>query len=211
MTPVDRPVDPTAPGRPRVGVLAVQGGVAEHLRALGATGATAVPVRRPHELEALDGLVLPGGESTTMDRLLRVFELAEPLREVIGAGLPTFGTCAGMVLLADRIVDGVAGQRTLGGLDVTVRRNAFGRQLDSRDQQLDVRGLAEPLDAVFIRAPWVEDAGPLVEVLAEVEGHPVMVRQGHLLATAFHPELTSDVRVHQLFLDLVEQTRSGAG
>lgn len=187
--------------RPTVGVLALQGAVREHLRALDAVGAHAVAVRRPDELVGLDGLVLPGGESTTMDRLLRVFGLDEPLRDALSAGLPAYGSCAGMILLADRIVDGVAGQRTLGGMDVLVRRNAFGRQLDSGERELSVSGFAEPLHAVFIRAPWVEEAGPGVEVLASTDGHAVMVRQERLLATAFHPELTGDLRVHRYFVD----------
>lgn len=189
--------------RPTVGVLALQGAVREHLRALEAVGAHAVAVRRPGELAGLDGLVLPGGESTTMDRLLRVFELHEPLRAALAAGLPAYGSCAGMILLADRIVDGVAGQRTLGGMDVLVRRNAFGRQLDSGERTLTVAGFAEPLHAVFIRAPWVEEAGAGVEVLASTDDHAVMVRQGPLLATAFHPELTGDLRVHRYFVDAV--------
>ncbi|GAB3997740.1 pyridoxal 5'-phosphate synthase glutaminase subunit PdxT [Nocardioides marmoraquaticus] len=188
---------------PRVGVLALQGAVREHLLALEAVGAHAVAVRRPDELAGLDGLVLPGGESTTMDRLLRVFELHQPLRAALAEGLPAYGSCAGMILLADRIVDGVEGQRTLGGLDVLVRRNAFGRQLDSGERAVEVTAFDEPLHAVFIRAPWVEEAGPGVEVLAAVDGHAVMVRQQRLLATAFHPELTGDLRVHRYFVDEV--------
>lgn len=191
---------------PLVGVLAVQGDVREHVRALEACGATTRLVRRPQELDGLDGLVLPGGESTTMDRLLRAFDLREPLREALAGGLAAYGSCAGMILLADRLLDGVAGQQTLGGLDVTVRRNAFGRQVDSFEGDLDVVGLDAPVHAVFIRAPWVEQAGPDVEVLARVEtqghDHPVMVRQGRLLASSFHPELVGDHRVHALFVAL---------
>ena len=188
---------------PRIGVLAVQGDVREHLTALRACGADAFGVRRPGELADCDGLVLPGGESTTMIKLLRIFGLLEPLRLEIAAGLPVLGTCAGMVLLADRILDGAAGQETVGGLDVTVRRNAFGRQVDSFEDDLDFAGLDDPVHAVFIRAPWVEEFGGGVEVLATAAGHPVAVRQGHLMATSFHPEVGGDVRVHGQFLDLV--------
>lgn len=188
---------------PAIGVFALQGDVREHLHALTALGADAFAVRRPGELERCDGLVLPGGESTTMAKLARTFELLEPLRERVRAGMPTFGTCAGMILLADRIVDGAAGQETLGGLDVTVRRNAFGRQVDSFEADLPFDGLDAPVHAVFIRAPWVEQTGPDVEVLAEAAGHPVAVRQGHLLATSFHPEVDGDGRVHRLFLEMV--------
>ncbi len=193
--------------RPLVGVLAVQGDVREHVRALEACDAATRLVRRPGELDDLDGLVLPGGESTTMDKLLRAFELRDPLRTALAGGLAAYGSCAGMILLADRLLDGVAGQQTLGGLDVTVRRNAFGRQVDSFEDDLDVAGLDAPVHAVFIRAPWVEQAGADVEVLASVtvDGHerPVMVRQGRLLASSFHPELMGDHRVHRLFVDLV--------
>lgn len=166
-------------------------------------GADAFPVRRPTELERCDGLVLPGGESTTMAKLARTFELLDPLRERVAGGMPTFGTCAGMILLADRIEGGTADQETIGGLDVTVRRNAFGRQVDSFEADLDFAGLDAPVHAVFIRAPWVEAAGPAVEVLAEAHDHPVAVRQGHLLATSFHPEVDGDGRVHRVFLDMV--------
>ena len=190
---------------PAIGVFALQGDVREHLQTLAALGADVFPVRRPAELERCDGLVLPGGESTTMAKLARTFELLEPLRKRVAEGMPTFGTCAGMILLADRIEDGAAGQETVGGLDVTVRRNAFGRQVDSFEADLAFRGLDEPVHAVFIRAPWVERTGPEVEVLAETEGHPVAVRQGHLLATSFHPEVDGDGRVHRLFLDLVQR------
>jgi pyridoxal 5'-phosphate synthase pdxT subunit len=186
-----------------IGVFALQGDVREHLATLTALGVEACTVRRPEELARCDGIVLPGGESTTMAKLARTFGLLDPLRERIRSGMPAFGTCAGMILLADRILDGVEGQETVGGLDVTVRRNAFGRQVDSFEADLDLEGLDRPVHAVFIRAPWVERVGESVEVLAEAEGHPVAVRQGHLLATSFHPEVADDGRIHRLFLDLV--------
>jgi 5'-phosphate synthase pdxT subunit len=191
-----------------IGVLALQGDVREHLHALERLGVRTMPVRRWTELEACDGLVIPGGESTTMAKLARTFELIEPLRIRIKAGLPVLGTCAGMILLADRVVDGIHGQETFGGLDVTVRRNAFGRQVDSFEGDLHMDGIDGPVHGVFIRAPWVEEAGPGVEVLSRVPGGPaadriVAVRQGPLLATAFHPEVGSDSRIHQMFVDLV--------
>lgn len=193
-----------------VGVLAVQGDVREHRTALEAAGVRTVAVRRPDELAAVDGLVLPGGESTTIDKLIRVFGLRDPLRSRIAEGLPVYGSCAGMILLADRLLDGHPQQQTLGGLDITVRRNAFGRQVDSHETDLEVAGLAGgPVRAVFIRAPWVEQAGPDVEVLASIEAkgesRPVVVRQGHLLATSFHPEVTGDHRVHALFVEMVRR------
>ena len=188
-----------------IGVFALQGDVREHLVTLSRLGADAFAVRRPEELAQCDGLVLPGGESTTMAKLAHTFELLDPLRERVGAGMPTFGTCAGMILLADRILDGAVGQETIGGIDMTVRRNAFGRQVDSFEADLDLRGLDQPVHAVFIRAPWVEEVGADVEVLAEADGHPVAVRQGHLMATSFHPEVANEGRVHRLFLDLVRQ------
>jgi 5'-phosphate synthase pdxT subunit len=199
---------------PAVGVLALQGDVREHLAILSACGADARPVRRPVELDDLDGLVLPGGESTTIDKLSRIFDLREPIVAALRAGLPAYGSCAGMILLADRVLDGRPDQQTFGGLDVTVRRNAFGRQVDSFEDDVqfaDVDG--GPVHAVFIRAPWVEDAGPDVEVLARVEhtdqeqaaGRIVAVRQGNLLATSFHPEMTDDPRVHQLFVSMVRE------
>jgi 5'-phosphate synthase pdxT subunit len=190
-----------------VGVLALQGDVAEHLRALSAAGALAVPVRRASELESVDGLVIPGGESTTLWRLSVAFDLLDPLRKLLGAGLPAFGSCAGMIMLADRLVDGVAGQQTFGGIDMTVRRNAFGRQVDSFESSVALAGInGPPLHAVFIRAPWVEETGPGVEVLgADTRtGRIVAVRQGALLATAFHPELTPDPRIHELFVEIVK-------
>jgi 5'-phosphate synthase pdxT subunit len=205
---------------PTIGVLALQGDVREHVAALEHAGARAVPVRRHAELDAVDGLVLPGGESTTIDKLLRIFELDEPLRKAVADGLPVYGSCAGMILLADRIEGGIDGQRTIGGMDVTVRRNAFGRQVDSFEADLDVAGISDrpggaPVRTVFIRAPWIEKAGPDVEVLARIperttDGSPVAVgagkivaaRQGRLLATSFHPEITGDSRVHALFVSM---------
>ncbi|WP_370936505.1 pyridoxal 5'-phosphate synthase glutaminase subunit PdxT [Amycolatopsis sp. cg13] len=208
----------TATGaRPAVGVLALQGAVREHVAMLESAGARAVPVRRPAELSEIAGLVLPGGESTTMSRLLETFELLEPLREAIAGGLPAFGSCAGMILLARQVLDGRPDQQQLGGLDVVVRRNAFGRQVDSFEADLPFAGVpGGPLHAVFIRAPWVEKAGDGVEVLATVpdpEDPPdgpradriVAVRQGAVVATAFHPEITRDERVHRLFVELVRK------
>jgi len=186
----------------RIGVLALQGDVREHCAALSAIGATPHPVRRPADLSDVDGIVLPGGESTAIGRLLDIFELLEPLRHLLGQGLPAFGTCAGMILLAADVVDGRPDQQLLGGLDITVRRNAFGSQVDSFEAALEVTGVGE-LQAVFIRAPWVERTGAGVEVLAAIDGHPVVVRQGNLLATSFHPELTGDTRMHEVFLDAV--------
>lgn len=195
---------------PVVGVLALQGDVREHLRMLEDSGARALAVRRPGELEAAEALVIPGGESTTMSRLAHVFELFEPIRSRIGAGMPVLGTCAGMIMLADRLEGGVAGQETFGGLDVVVRRNAFGRQVDSFEADLDVAGLDSPYHAVFIRAPWVEKTGADVEVLAtvaagEAAGRVVAVRQGPVMATSFHPEMTGDDRIHRSFVDVVRQ------
>lgn len=179
----------------------------EHLSALSSAGATALPVRRADDLSRLDGIVLPGGESTTIGTLLRLFDLLDPLRALIAGGLPTYGSCAGMILLASEVVDGRPGQELLGGLDITVRRNAFGSQVASFEADLEVRGVGE-VHGVFIRAPWVERAGPSVEVLASVGAHPVAVRQGHLLATSFHPELTGDDRVHRLFVEQVRTIRA---
>jgi pyridoxal 5'-phosphate synthase pdxT subunit len=193
---------------PAVGVLALQGDVAEHLRALGEAGARGVAVRRPDELNAVDGLIIPGGESTTIWKLIATFDLLEPLRKRLSSGLPVFGSCAGMIMLADRLVDRASGQETLGGLDISVRRNAFGRQVDSFESDIPLRGIAGPaFRAVFIRAPWVEEAGPGVEILgAEPRtGRIVAVRQGPALATAFHPELTPDRRIHELFVDMVRE------
>jgi len=197
--------------KPTIGVLALQGDVREHVRALETSGATAVGVRRPEELEAVDGLVLPGGESTTIGKLAAAFDLLDPLRKRIAGGMPAYGSCAGMILLADRVLDGVEGQQTLGGLDMTVRRNAFGRQVDSFEETLPLDGVpGGPFHAVFIRAPWVESVGAGVEVLGRVEEGPaagriVAVRQGGLLATSFHPELAGDPRVHALFVAIVKE------
>jgi pyridoxal 5'-phosphate synthase pdxT subunit len=199
---------------PIIGVFALQGDVREHVQTLTGLGASTVAVRRPADLDALDGLVLPGGESTTMYKLAMSFDLLEPLRSAVGGGLPAYGSCAGMIMLADRIEDGIDGQRTIGGLDVVVRRNAFGRQVDSFEADVDFAELAGgPVHAVFIRAPWVESTGAGVEVLARVDGGPadgrvVAVRggeEGQLLATSFHPELTGDARVHELFLRMVKE------
>ena len=185
---------------PLVGVLALQGDVVDHCRALEAAGARSRSVRRPEELVGLDGIVLPGGESSTIDRLSRRFGVREPLVDALRAGLPAYGSCAGMIMLADAIVDGLPDQQTFGGLDVTVRRNAFGRQVDSFETDLELTGIDGPVHAVFIRAPWLERVGSGVEVLATAAGHPVAVRQGPLLATSFHPEATADTRVHALFV-----------
>ncbi len=213
---------------PVIGVLALQGDVREHLRALGEAGATASPVRRLAEVEAVDGLVIPGGESTTLWKLATAFELMDPLRKLIAGGMPVFGSCAGLIMLADRLVDGAEGQQTFGGIDMTARRNAFGRQVDSFERDLILRldgadcdqgadsdqgaggagepGSGTPFHAVFIRAPWVERAGAEVTVLGEDNGRIVAVRQGALLATAFHPELTPDTRVHEFFVKMVKGT-----
>ncbi len=197
--------------RPLIGVLALQGDVREHLAALRDEGAEAVAVRRPEELAAVDGLVLPGGESTTIAKLARRFGLLDPLRAAVRAGLPVYGSCAGMILLADRLLDAPPDQETVGGLDVTVRRNAFGRQADSFESEIDLAGLGGgSLHAVFIRAPWVEEAGEGVVVLGRImggaaDGRIVAVRQGDLVATSFHPELTGDRRVHALFVDIVRR------
>ena len=196
------------PAGPVIGVLALQGDVPEHLRALESAGARPAPVRRPEELDRLDGLVIPGGESTTLWRLSVAFDVLEPLRKLIDEGLPAFGSCAGMIMLADRLADGVEGQLTYGGIDMTVRRNAFGRQIDSFERDITLAGdvTEDPFRAVFIRAPWVEQTGPGVSILGTERstGRIVAVRQGQLLATAFHPELTQDRRIHQLFVDIVK-------
>lgn len=205
---------------PVVGVLALQGDVREHQRAVGECGLRSTLVRRPVELAAVDALILPGGESTTMSRLLVAFDLMDPLRARLAGGMPAYGACAGMILLSREILDGSAGQQPLGALDTVVRRNAFGRQVDSFEADLDFAGVpGAPVRAVFIRAPWVEHAGAEVEVLARVPDMPaaggaagriVAIRQGCVLATAFHPELTGDRRVHQLFCEMVRQSRVGA-
>ncbi len=193
---------------PTIGVLALQGDVCEHIAMLHAAGAEAVTVRRERELAAVDGIVVPGGESTTMHKLAVAFEIFEPLRDRIRGGLPALGTCAGMIMLADRIERGIEGQETIGGIDVTVRRNAFGRQVDSFEADVDFVPFHDYFHAVFIRAPWVEKVGDGVDILARVAsgdaaGRIVAVQQGHLLATSFHPEITGDDRVHRHFVDLV--------
>ena len=200
---------------PQIGVLALQGDVREHVAMLERAGARAVPVRRPRQLADLDGIVLPGGESTTMYKLARTFDMFEPLREAIRDGLPAYGTCAGMIMLADQIEGGVPGQETIGGLDVVVRRNAFGRQVDSFEADLDVQDLVDPFHALFIRAPWVEKVGQEVEVVARVAsgaavGRIVAVRQANLLATSFHPEITGDHRMHALFVGMVQSRLDAA-
>jgi pyridoxal 5'-phosphate synthase pdxT subunit len=194
----------------RIGVLALQGDTREHLAALRDSGASAVPVRRAGELDAVDALVIPGGESTTMTHLLRELDLFEPLRARLASGLPAYGTCAGMILLASEILDaGTVGREAvpLGAIDITVRRNAFGRQFDSFESDVRFNGFDEPVRGVFIRSPWVERVGSGVQVLARAAGHAVAVRQGQVLATAFHPEMTGDGRVHRLFVDMVNGRR----
>jgi 5'-phosphate synthase pdxT subunit len=206
----------------RIGVLAVQGDVREHVQALASLGVQVSRVRRPHELDDVEALVIPGGESTTMDKLVRAFDLQDPLRKRIADGMPVYGSCAGMIMLADRIADARPDQQTLGGLDITVRRNAFGRQVDSFEEDLHIPAIAERTTApeghpttfktVFIRAPWVEELGDGVEVLATVEtgpaaGRVVAIRAGNLLATSFHPEVTGDHRIHKYFTQMVHAAR----
>jgi len=197
-------------GAPFIGVLALQGDVREHVGALTRLGVDSAPVRSLEQLDGCDGLVIPGGESTTMSRLARIDGWFEPLRSLRTAGVPMFGSCAGMIMLADQVLDARPDQETVGGLDVVVRRNAFGRQVDSFEMDVDMPVLGErPFHAVFIRAPWVESVGQDVEVLAEISageraGTIVAVRQGPVLATSFHPELTPDDRVHRYFVDMVE-------
>jgi 5'-phosphate synthase pdxT subunit len=182
----------------KVGILALQGAVREHASALAELGAHPVEVRTPEDLSGIDALVLPGGESTTMSLLLDSSGLFEPIASRLAEGMPAFGTCAGMILLASDVLDGRSDQRFFGAIDLTVRRNAFGRQVDSFETTLDVEGA--PFDAVFIRAPFVERAGDDVEVLASVDGHPVLCRSGNVLVSAFHPELSDDLRIHRIFL-----------
>jgi pyridoxal 5'-phosphate synthase pdxT subunit len=191
-----------ATGTLRVGVLALQGDFREHLAVLGALGAAATPIRRATELEDIDGLVIPGGESSVMDKLARAFDVAAPLRAAIAEGLPVYGTCAGLILLADTVLDSIAGQQSFGGLDVTVRRNAFGSQVDSFETDLAIPVLGErPVHAVFIRAPVVESVGNRATALATLDdGRVVAVEQGNLLGTSFHPEVTGDLRFHEYFL-----------
>lgn len=185
-----------------VGVLALQGDFREHLAVLDALGATAVPVKRPEELERVDGLVIPGGESSVMDKLSRLFGMAEPLKAAVASGLPVYGTCAGLIMLSDTVLDAIEGQQSIGGLDIVVRRNAFGSQLDSFETELDVPVLGEPpVHAVFIRAPVVESIGEAVTALAALDdGRIVAVEQGALLGTSFHPEMTGDTRFHEYFI-----------
>lgn len=185
----------------RVGVLALQGDVREHARLLESLGVQPVLVKKPHELDALDALVVPGGESTTIGKMAVRFGLLEPLRKAIGSGLPVYGTCAGLILLSSAIFDG--DQPLIGALDVVVKRNAFGRQNESFEAKINVDGLESPFHAVFIRAPWIEKVGSEVDVLSSIEDHPVMVRQDKILATSFHPELTGDSRIHQMLLEMI--------
>nr|WSZ95076.1 pyridoxal 5'-phosphate synthase glutaminase subunit PdxT [Streptomyces sp. NBC_00857] len=193
---------------PVIGVLALQGDVREHLAALAAAGAVARTVRRPGELDGVEGLVIPGGESTTMSKLAALFGMLEPLRTRVRAGMPVYGTCAGMIMIAEKILDPRSGQETIGGIDMIVRRNAFGRQNESFEAAVEVAGIdGGPVEGVFIRAPWVESVGAEVQVLAEYGGHVVAVRQGNALATSFHPELTGDHRLHRYFSDMVRSAR----
>ncbi|RFA14779.1 pyridoxal 5'-phosphate synthase glutaminase subunit PdxT [Subtercola boreus] len=192
-----------------VGVLALQGDYREHAAVLESFGADVVTVRRPEELARVSGLVIPGGESSVMDKLSRMFGLADPLKQAIAAGLPVYGTCAGLIMLADRIIDGIGGQQSLGGLDIAVRRNAFGRQRDSFEVEVEVPEFGEPaVHAVFIRAPVVEEVGERASVLAALDdGRVIAVEQGNLLGTSFHPEMTEDYRFHRRFYDRVLATR----
>ncbi len=188
----------------KVGLLALQGAIGPHGRALRALGATPVEVRTPEQLADVDALIIPGGESTTMSKLLDTSGLAGPLRERLAAGMPALGTCAGMIVLARTVLDGRADQKSYDAIDITVRRNAFGRQVDSFEADLAITGLDAPFHAVFIRAPFVEQVGEGVEVLASVDGHPVLCRQGPVVVSAFHPELTGDLRLHEQFLSIAE-------
>jgi len=196
---------------PVIGVLAIQGGVREHLDALSLCGVHSQAVKTREQLSEVDALVIPGGESSTMDKLARTFELMEPLRAARADGMPMFGSCAGMIMLADHIAGAITGQESIGGLDITVERNAFGRQSQSFESPIVISGIREPdreFEGVFIRAPWVTVAGKSVEVIARVssgphEGRIVGVRSDSLLATSFHPELTADLRVHELFVEMV--------
>ncbi len=192
----------------KVGVLALQGDVREHLRALQDCGVEPISVRRPQEIRAVDALIIPGGESTTIAHLAQTFDVFDLISSRIKSGLPVYGSCAGMILLADRVLDATADQRTFGGMDITVRRNAFGRQIDSFEIDIAMPGLTHTaMRAVFIRAPWVEEIGAGVQILSTLKregvNHPIAVRQGHMLATSFHPELTDDSRIHRFFIDEV--------
>jgi 5'-phosphate synthase pdxT subunit len=184
----------------RVGVLALQGDFREHIAALTAIGIEAIAVKTESEINSVDALILPGGESTTIAKLARIFGVFEVIQQKIAAGFPVYGSCAGLILLANKILDGAEGQETFGGLEITARRNAFGRQVDSFEGEIDFAGIGK-LNGVFIRAPWVEEVGSKVEVLATSHGHPVAVRQGKVLATSFHPELTDDHAVHRYFVE----------
>ena len=184
----------------RVGVLALQGDFREHIAALTAIGIEASAVKTESEINSVDALILPGGESTTIAKLARIFGVFEVIQQKIAAGFPVYGSCAGLILLANKIIDGAEGQETFGGLEITARRNAFGRQVDSFEGEIDFAGIGK-LNGVFIRAPWVEEVGSKVEVLATSHGHPVAVRQGKVLATSFHPELTDDHAVHRYFVE----------
>lgn len=188
----------------KVGVLALQGDVREHILALNECGASAQAVKTHDEISSIDALVIPGGESTTISKLARSFNLFELISNRILNGMPTYGSCAGLILLANKVEDAIVGQESFGGLDVVARRNAFGRQVDSFEMDLEIKGISSPkFRAIFIRAPWIESVGTKVEVLAQVDGHAVAVRDGHILATSFHPELTGDNRIHRYFLDVV--------
>ena len=194
----------------RIGVLAMQGAFREHIETLNRLGADATPLRSPDELADLDGVVLPGGESTTMDKLLRKFELQQPLQRRLQAGLPALATCAGLILLADEVRDGLPDQESLHLLPITVRRNAYGRQPDSFESDVDIEGLDRPFRGIFIRSPLVERVDDSVEVLGTVEDRPVAIRSGRILGLTFHPELSGDDRLHRLFLDEVEDARAAA-
>ena len=196
----------------KIGVLALQGDVAEHIASLGDCGVSASGVRSRQEIESVDALVIPGGESTTIAKLAKAFGVFDLIKSRIASGMPTYGSCAGMILIADQILDGGVDQESFGGLGAHVRRNAFGRQVDSFETDLTFAGIGgAPFRAVFIRAPWVESVGAGVEVLASFNGHPVAIRQGHLLATSFHPELTGDNRIHRFFVDQLCKESSKAG
>jgi 5'-phosphate synthase pdxT subunit len=196
----------------KIGVLALQGDVAEHIASLGDCGVIASGVRSKPEIQSVDALVIPGGESTTIAKLAKAFGVFDLIKSRIASGMPTYGSCAGMILIADQILDGGVDQEGFGGIDAQVRRNAFGRQVDSFETDLTFAGISgAAFRAVFIRAPWVESVGTQVEVLASFNGHPVAIRQGHLLATSFHPELTGDNRIHRFFVDQLCKESSKAG
>jgi 5'-phosphate synthase pdxT subunit len=195
---------------PRIGVLALQGAFREHIQALTRLGAEAFALRSPYEIDNLDGVVLPGGESTTMDKLLRKYELKPRLMERLGRGLPALATCAGVILLADEVRDGLPDQESLHLLPIAVRRNAYGRQPESFEAEVDITGLESPFPGVFIRAPLVEHTDPEVEILGSVDNHPVAIRIGRIIGLTFHPELTGDDRLHRLFLDDVADAAAGA-